>query len=113
MSADSPQAGPGTPLFSPATPSPARLYDYYLGGKDNYESDRQAAAEIYKQIPDLPEVARDNRAFLQLHLQRQVLDALAQPSGGGVGRIFVRTVGNPTLSGTVSPAPTVGVVKSE
>jgi len=52
-------------VFSTAVPSPARMYDYYLGGKDNYASDRRAAAEIYKQIPDLPEVARDNRAFLQ------------------------------------------------
>jgi hypothetical protein len=50
---------------SPAVPSPARMYDYYLGGKDNYASDRQAAEEIYTQIPDLPEIARDNRAFLQ------------------------------------------------
>lgn len=46
-------------------PSPARMYDYYLGGKDNFGSDRTAAEEIYTQIPDLPEVARDNRAFLQ------------------------------------------------
>jgi O-methyltransferase involved in polyketide biosynthesis len=45
--------------------TPARMYDYYLGGKDNFESDRRAAEEIYTQIPDLPEVARDNRAFLQ------------------------------------------------
>ena len=50
---------------SPTVPSPARMYDYYLGGKDNYASDRQAAEEIYTQIPDLPEIARDNRAFLQ------------------------------------------------
>ena len=49
----------------PTVPSPARVYDYYLGGKDNYASDRQAAEEIYTQIPDLPEIARDNRAFLQ------------------------------------------------
>ena len=48
-----------------SVPSPARMYDYYLGGKDNYASDRRAAQEIYTQIPDLPEIARDNRAFLQ------------------------------------------------
>ncbi|HUN31078.1 MAG TPA: SAM-dependent methyltransferase [Trebonia sp.] len=50
---------------SPNVPSPARMYDYYLGGKDNYASDRRAAEEIYSQIPDLPVIARDNRAFLQ------------------------------------------------
>jgi O-methyltransferase involved in polyketide biosynthesis len=41
------------------------MYDYYLGGKDNFASDRRAAEEIYTQIPDLPEIARDNRAFLK------------------------------------------------
>ncbi|HEY3682232.1 MAG TPA: SAM-dependent methyltransferase [Streptosporangiaceae bacterium] len=49
----------------PAKPSPARMYDYYLGGKDNFESDRVAAEEIYTQIPDLPEIARDNRGMMQ------------------------------------------------
>ena len=50
---------------NPVVPSPARMYDYYLGGKDNYASDRRAAEEIYALIPDLPEIARDNRAFLK------------------------------------------------
>ena len=31
---------PVPPGVDPAVPSPARLYDYYLGGKTNYESDR-------------------------------------------------------------------------
>ncbi|MGH3170316.1 MAG: SAM-dependent methyltransferase, partial [Trebonia sp.] len=70
MSVDFPPADPGTssaPLSTAdmSVPSPARMYDYYLGGKDNYASDRQAAEEIYTLIPDLPEIARDNRAFLQ------------------------------------------------
>jgi hypothetical protein len=60
-----PRPAAGMSVFSTAVPSPARMYDYYLGGKDNYESDRRAAEEIYTQIPDLPEIARNNRAFLQ------------------------------------------------
>jgi len=31
------------PGVDPSTPSPARMYDYYLGGKDNFDADRQAA----------------------------------------------------------------------
>jgi hypothetical protein len=54
--------------------SPARMYDYYLGGKDNFASDRRAAEEIYTLIPDLPEVARDNRAFLRRAV-RTLVDA--------------------------------------
>ncbi len=46
-------------------PSAARMYDYYLGGKDNYAVDRRAAEDIYAAIPELPDIARANRAFLQ------------------------------------------------
>ncbi|WP_254715522.1 SAM-dependent methyltransferase [Actinomadura sp. NAK00032] len=46
------------------TASPARIYDYYLGGKDNYEVDRAAAEAIMKTVPEAPAAARANRAFL-------------------------------------------------
>lgn len=42
----------------------ARIYDYFLGGKDNYTADREAAAKIEKAIPSVRAVARDNRAFM-------------------------------------------------
>jgi hypothetical protein len=32
--------------FNPHTPSTARMYDFYLGGKDNYPADREAATEV-------------------------------------------------------------------
>ncbi|MGW3768959.1 SAM-dependent methyltransferase [Actinomadura verrucosospora] len=44
--------------------SPARIYDYFLGGKDNYAVDRAAAEEIMKTVPDAPAAARANRDFL-------------------------------------------------
>lgn len=46
------------------TPSVARLYDYYLGGKDNFAADRAAAEEILSVAPELRMAARENRAFL-------------------------------------------------
>ncbi|MFC0041349.1 SAM-dependent methyltransferase [Actinomadura rayongensis] len=46
------------------TPNVARMYDFYLGGKDNYEADRAAAAEVLKSAPQAPALARENRAFL-------------------------------------------------
>ncbi|WP_227981575.1 SAM-dependent methyltransferase [Nocardia spumae] len=42
----------------------ARIYDYYLGGRDNYEADRMAAAAIEQAIPSVRAVARGNRAFM-------------------------------------------------
>ncbi|RVX42171.1 S-adenosyl methyltransferase [Nonomuraea polychroma] len=45
-------------------PSVARVYDFMLGGKDNYEIDRQVARRVLEVAPDGPEAARANREFL-------------------------------------------------
>jgi hypothetical protein len=42
----------------------ARVYDYWLGGKDNYAADREAAEKAIAAFPGLPFAARANRAFL-------------------------------------------------
>jgi hypothetical protein len=42
----------------------ARIYDYALGGKDNYAADRAAAEAIFKINPEMAFTARANRAFL-------------------------------------------------
>jgi S-adenosyl methyltransferase len=46
-------------------PHPARLYDYLLGGKDNYPADREAAEQAIADGIDLRAAARQNRAFLR------------------------------------------------
>jgi hypothetical protein len=52
------------PRRSPvSTPSPARLYDYYLGGKDNFAVDREAAEKIRAVFPALSDAAWANRGF--------------------------------------------------
>jgi S-adenosyl methyltransferase len=47
----------------PTVPSIARVYDYWLGGKDNFAADRQLALEMCEINPRVPEMARSNRAF--------------------------------------------------
>ena len=49
--------------FDTATPSVARTYDYLLGGKDNYEVDRQAVEMLRMVAPEAPLTARMNREF--------------------------------------------------
>lgn len=44
--------------------SVARVYDYLLGGKNHYEIDRETAAQVTAAMPDLVELAKENRAFL-------------------------------------------------
>jgi hypothetical protein len=50
--------------IDPGKPSIARVYDVMLGGKDNFESDRQVAKMALKIAPDAPEAALANREFL-------------------------------------------------
>lgn len=46
-------------------PSPARMYDALLGGSHNFEVDRRAAEWAVSRVPDLPNLALSNRAFLR------------------------------------------------
>ncbi|MGE5133355.1 MAG: SAM-dependent methyltransferase [Gemmatimonadota bacterium] len=45
-------------------PHPARMYDYYLGGKDNFAIDRETAEKALQAVPTIRTGARENRAFL-------------------------------------------------
>ena len=44
--------------------SPARIYDYWLGGSQNFAVDRELGRRMADTLPSLPAVARANRAFL-------------------------------------------------
>ncbi|MBG0828721.1 SAM-dependent methyltransferase [Planomonospora sp. ID67723] len=81
--------GEQTPAgIDPTVPSVARMYDYYLGGKDNFASDRQAAEEIIKAVPDARANARANRAFLSR--------AVTEIAGRGVRQFLDIGSGLPT-----------------
>jgi SAM-dependent methyltransferase len=53
-----------SPALDPAVPNVARMYDYMLGGTDNYASDRAAVEKLIEMAPAAPAFARLNRAFL-------------------------------------------------
>jgi hypothetical protein len=56
--------GPATDVTSGQVPNVARMYDFLLGGKDNYEMDRKAAELLLAAVPDAAVAARENRKFL-------------------------------------------------
>jgi trans-aconitate methyltransferase len=56
-------------------PQSARVYDYLLGGKDNFEADRAVGRALVEQAPSLPTVVRANRAFLVRAVTHLVRDA--------------------------------------
>ncbi|WP_017625580.1 SAM-dependent methyltransferase [Nocardiopsis chromatogenes] len=59
----------GTPGRVPAgidtsVSHPARIWDYWLGGKDNFAADRETGDQVLEAIPDMAANARADRAFL-------------------------------------------------
>jgi len=54
----------------------ARVYDYWLGGKDNFAADRAAGDQAIAAFPDIPRSARSNRAY-----QARVVRFLAGEAG--------------------------------
>ncbi|HZB33647.1 MAG TPA: SAM-dependent methyltransferase [Streptosporangiaceae bacterium] len=62
--ADEPEPEPEPTELDTARPNVARIYDYFLGGKDNFAADREAAEQILRIIPEARTGALVNRAFL-------------------------------------------------
>lgn len=57
----------GGPVIDTSVPDMTRVYDYYLGGKDNFAADREAAEMLLDPVrgcPGLRTLARENRAFV-------------------------------------------------
>ena len=46
-------------------PNVARIYDYLLGGKDNFAADREAAGLALRAVPQMRSLALENRQFPQ------------------------------------------------
>jgi hypothetical protein len=53
------------PKLDTTVPHIARVYDYWLGGKDNFAADRAAGDEAVRAYPDMYMSVRQNRAFLR------------------------------------------------
>ncbi|MEU6356781.1 SAM-dependent methyltransferase [Streptomyces sp. NPDC047072] len=66
-------------------PHPARIYDYLLGGKDNYEVDREAAERLVAAAPEARIGVRANRAFLRRAVRHVVGDGVRQILDIGTG----------------------------
>src|SRR5580698_2623568 len=54
---------PAPPAFDTMVPNVARIYDFMLGGKDNFAADRAAAEKLARQVPHCALAARQNRDF--------------------------------------------------
>jgi hypothetical protein len=83
---------PIRPFTSVSEPSIPRVYDYLLGGKDNFAADRQQAQKLLKVFPRAAELARESRQF-----QRR---AVAYVAGRGIRQFIDLGCGLPTVPST-------------
>jgi len=74
-------------------PHSARLWNYWLGGKDNFASDRAAGDEIARQLPSIIDLAVADRAFLGRMVRHLVQDR-------GIRQILDIGTGLPTADNT-------------
>lgn len=73
-------------------PHSARVYDWWLGGKDNYAADRVLGQKVVDLVPMTPDSARANRAFLH-RAARTVADL-------GITQFLDLGAGLPTVDNT-------------
>jgi hypothetical protein len=104
MTMDEPPASSGgkggRPPFDTTVANQARIYDYLLGGKDNYAADRAAVDAVLKVAPEMGFAARANRAFLG-----RVVRFLA--AEGGIRQFLDIGTGIPTAGNTHQVAQAV------
>ena len=71
--------------FDPSRPNIARVYDYWLGGKDNFAADRDLAQKMCEINPTVPAMVRDNRAFAVRAVTRAAESGITQFLDLGAG----------------------------
>jgi S-adenosyl methyltransferase len=91
---------PQPPSFDMNLAHPARVYDYWLGGKDNYEADREAAEEVIAAVLNIGHAVRANRAFLRRAVQYLVSEA-------GIRQFLDVGTGLPTAENTHQVAQSI------
>ncbi|MGW3667259.1 SAM-dependent methyltransferase [Streptomyces sp. NPDC005141] len=75
-----------TPIeIDTSKPHPARMYDWYLGGKDNYPVDEEMGRQMLALDPRVPVMARVNRAFMHRATRRLAQNGVRQFLDIGTG----------------------------
>jgi O-methyltransferase involved in polyketide biosynthesis len=80
--------GQRVPVVDTSKPNTARVYDYLLGGKDNFAADREQAARILQIDPRAGDICRENRGF--------VTRAAEWAAGQGISQFLDLGAGLPT-----------------
>ena len=80
------------PAFDPSVPSPARVWNFWVGGKDHFEADRALAGRFGEVVPQMPLIARLTRLLLA--------DTVSQLTAAGIRQFLDIGTGLPTADNT-------------
>jgi len=83
----------GRPKIDATVPHSARIWNYWLGGKDNYPVDRQAGDQTIAVLPEIVDIARASRQFLARVVRYLAADA-------GIRQFLDIGTGLPTVNNT-------------
>ena len=100
LSAPLPPSAQDSVSFDTSVAHIARVYDYWLGGKDNFAADRAAGDEALQAYPDLVSSVRANRAFLARGVRYLAAEA-------GIRQFLDIGTGIPTANNTHEVAQSV------
>jgi hypothetical protein len=90
---DSPSASGSTPKIDTSVPHSARVWNYWLGGKDYYQVDSMIGDQVISMVPDIVRIARLQRAFLVSAVRYLVGEA-------GIRQLLDIGTGLPTANNT-------------
>jgi O-methyltransferase involved in polyketide biosynthesis len=76
----------------PTVPSPARVWNFWVGGRDHFEADRALAEQFNQVVPDMPLIARLTRQF--------IADIVSKLAGDGIRQFLDIGTGLPTADNT-------------
>jgi O-methyltransferase involved in polyketide biosynthesis len=83
----------GRPKIDTTAPHSARIWNYWLGGKDNYPIDRQVGEQTIAVLPEIVDIARASRQFLVRVVRYLAADA-------GIRQFLDIGTGLPTVNNT-------------
>ncbi len=87
------RAGSGAPVIDASVAHPARVWNYWLGGKDNYLIDQQVGDQVRALLPEIIDMARASREFLVRAVRYLAAEV-------GIGQFLDIGVGLPTVTNT-------------